>query len=465
MKLDMLDLSADEIARRFRWAREQGHPAYLWPDLPFDVWRACLREIEHTTRAVLRGSADASLRIPIGATPKAMGIAGFTSGLGPLLGYWCADGQIQTDAGTRAIFDLHLQHGRVRSERLLEELERVVALLDAEDVAVTLTKGAHTAWAFFPDAGTRPMADLDLIVTPDRLDDATRLLTEAGYHKLRREARPYRSNWRPPGAPTGLRSIDLTHLNNIYTVDLHTSLDRNFFGVRTLSFGSLTSIPTEAAGHVSNGLVLPQPYLVAVLAAHASEGLHNLTMLRLVELVLVIRTDLQDDSAWAGLAELIERLDAGRLIYPAFALVEKLVPRTVQGAFLETLGHAAPPRMRRILETLEPHAAQQVERLSMDERFMWGSSIIDHLRRVLHMLWPAPASRSLRDFRRIYAERLYRLSRGRVSLKGAGSNHRLEDAPGTPSVRSRRPSASEAEQKRERSNKGQSSGDPEQHWE
>ena len=35
-------LSAEEVRRRFTWARRQGRPAWLWPDVPIETWRAAL---------------------------------------------------------------------------------------------------------------------------------------------------------------------------------------------------------------------------------------------------------------------------------------------------------------------------------------------------------------------------------------------------------------------------------------
>ena len=40
MHPDSLDLAREVIQERLRWAREQGHPFYLWPDVPVGEWRS-----------------------------------------------------------------------------------------------------------------------------------------------------------------------------------------------------------------------------------------------------------------------------------------------------------------------------------------------------------------------------------------------------------------------------------------
>ena len=89
LPLDALDLDAAEIAARFTWARRRGHPDYLWPDVPPERWRYALEDIERVARKVLRGGpAPIRWELDPDLDAKAVGVAAFTSGMGPLLGYW-----------------------------------------------------------------------------------------------------------------------------------------------------------------------------------------------------------------------------------------------------------------------------------------------------------------------------------------------------------------------------------------
>ena len=431
MHPDFFDLTPELIRERLRWAREQGHPFYLWPDVSVGEWRSSLREIERVTRRVLADGSPPVLVLPHTADTRKMdtrkmGVAAFTSGMGALLGYWIEVGKLAAAPEVSDLLSLHLHHGRERARLLTDELHKAVELLAAVSIDPILIKGAHTAHVYFPDPGTRPASDIDLVIGPDEVGQASRALLKGGYVETTRQGRPYKSDWVPPGASTTLRSIEVLHRDNPLTLDLHTTLDRNFFGVGTVSLGPLGASSTrrhvlETSGGGRGGVavrVLAQPLLAASLAAHASEGLHNLSMVRLVELVLVLRRDLaRGELAWADLCSVLERADAMRFTYPAFEMAERLAPGTLDPVFRSRLRDAAPPRMLRVMEGLQPFSAHRFEDMSLDERFMWARGPVQHVRRALHMLWPAPVGRSLRELGRVYVNRLRRMSHGRVSLR------------------------------------------------
>lgn len=409
--------SREEIEGRFRWARQQGHPGYLWPAVPIHAWRACLHEIERATARVLGGAAPVRIDPPGDTDADALGIAAFTSGMGPLLGHWLERGRLGASPAVEAVLGRHLEHGRRRWSRMEATLERTLALLAAADAPVLVIKGADTAVRYFPEPGTRPAMDLDLVVPPGAWSRACDALEAAGCRGRLRQRSPRRQEWLPPEAPRFLRSLSLTHADNPYGIDLHDSLERDFNGVRRVRFGVPWSDGVESPGH-GGVRGLPQPLLLALLAAHASEELHNLTMLRLVELVLVIRADEAAGRLdWDAFMDLLEERRATRFVYPALALAERLSPRTVPGPVLAGLEEAASPRLRRVLSRLRPSTAQRLDRLSLDERFMWAETPLDHVRRAADTLWPGSAGGSLRRLGRIYAERLYRLLRGRVAIK------------------------------------------------
>ena len=141
-------------------------------------------------------------------------------------------------------------------------------------------------------------------------------------------------------------------------------------------------------------------------------------MVRLVELILVLRRDrARGQLVWRDLCSMLERADAMRFTYPAFEMAERLAPGTLEPGFRSRLAEAAPARMRRVMAGLQPFSAHRFEDIALDERFMWARGPVEHVRRALHMLWPASAGRSLRVLGRIYVNRLLRMFRGRVSVR------------------------------------------------
>src|SRR3569833_3104199 len=88
------ELPPEEVRRRFAWARRQGRPAWLWPEVSIDAWRRALQGIEAVAAARLAGAPSVAREGEAGA----VGLAGYTSGLGPLRGVWAEQGLLRTSA-------------------------------------------------------------------------------------------------------------------------------------------------------------------------------------------------------------------------------------------------------------------------------------------------------------------------------------------------------------------------------
>jgi hypothetical protein len=73
----------------------------------------------------------------------------------------------------------------VRTRLMLREAAATVALLSAHDIDSVLLKGAALVAGGYSDAGARPMADFDLLVTPADLPRAAALLEDAGWQPER----------------------------------------------------------------------------------------------------------------------------------------------------------------------------------------------------------------------------------------------------------------------------------------
>lgn len=411
-----LELEPEEVKARLRWGRRRGHPKYLWPDVRPESWRAGVARLSEVARSVLSGR-PAALRADEAAGARALGVAGFTSGLGPLVGCWIERGAVQAIDPVRSLFLLHLAHGRERAERQRIALERAVSALAGVGVTPVVLKSCHTGRVYFPEPGTRPGLDIDLGVPAEDLERAESALAGAGYERAALQHAPRKSDWLPPGVERWPRSLELLHSGSQYAVDLHGSLDRNFFGVRWVRPGTLASAARPWPGAGAPVRVLGQPELIGYHALHASEGLHNLTLIRLVELVLMVRRDAASGALeWAELLRLLRRSGGARFAYPAFALAERLVPGTMDPGFLRSMTDAATPRMRAVVADTTPAGAQRLDGLSLRERFMGCATPRDYARRLAHMLAPAPSGGSLRRLAGQYVERAYRLLAGRVTV-------------------------------------------------
>lgn len=403
-----IELEPDAIRARFRWARAQGRPRYLWPEVEPLEWRTALRTISQAISAILEGGQG-----NLDGDPRALGIAGFTSGAGPLLGYWLERGSLGAAGPVRRIFELHLVHGRKRADIQASVLRRALATLSERDIEPVVLKSTATGALLFPEPGTRPGVDIDLVVPADRFATAEAALSSARFIRVGTQRSPRKSDWRSSDLAVWPRSVELLHSGGQYGIDLHSSLARDFFGIRRVTIEGDTETVDHPSGRIR---ILAAPARLAFHALHASEGLDNLTLIRLVEIVLMIRRDMVGSAEWAALLDMLERSGGSRFAWPAFLLCERLSPGSVDAGVLHALERAATPTMRRVLAGIQPADAQRLDVLDLRERFMWCRGPGEHARRLLHMLVPTPAGLSPARLVRLYGERAVRVLRGKVRL-------------------------------------------------
>jgi len=399
-------LDEGEFRRRRTEARRTGSPAWLWPEVPVDQWSEIMRQVATAAADVLAGKAAG-----IGACdPTALSLACYTSGVGPLLGWWIEKGKVSAPPELASLLALHLEQGRVRAaETQTKSLEIVSALLEC-GVPVVVLKGAQTAHSYFPDPATRPASDLDLLVPRDFAAQSEVALVRLGLEcagRLRRE-----SSWMPADRQREPQSLWLIHADDPWSVDLHNSLDFSANpGASLVRLDMSEPIETSEPWPLDDSAgVLSQPLLLLHLAVHASGGLHSLTLLRMVELVLVIRQDVANGRlSWDEFLHLGALTKALGATYPALAMAERLAPGMIPLHVLEICAELAPRRARALVGKLDPASAHRVNRASIAEHFMWVTGASGWARQLACDLAPGSA------FWPIYEARAYRLLRGRVS--------------------------------------------------
>ena len=407
LPFDALDVPPGEAERRIREARARGLPRWLWPGLPVPLWRAATAEVVRAVGQVLAGrpaALDPERRIGV----EALGIAAFLTGTGPLLGYWMERGALSADADTAALFALHLAHGRARAERIARTADAGLAALAGAGVQAVVAKGMSTAHTLFPEPGVRPMGDIDLVVPPAAVDAAEQALANAGF--VRRagdyERRPYHAGWVPPGADDAVHSLSLLHRDNPLELNLRDGFDRHTaLGRIRLGWpGPGDTVPMP--GVRAPARALAGPFLLAHLAAHASEQRENLLLIRLVEIVLALRGGVDASALQAFLRErrMVHR------VYPAFALAERLAPGTLEPGLTRFLGDAAGPRLRQTVEALDLSYLQRLDQPVAGGHAFAARGPTDELRAALAWMVPFTSPGRLAQ---LYRTRLLRLFRVR----------------------------------------------------
>lgn len=409
------------IPRRIEAWRRTGDLGRLWPDVTALELRTAHARVRAATEAVLAATADdarmTATAAAAGTTPAtvaslpahgereagALGIAAFVSGMGPLLAWWVGNGSIEASAEARAVLTPHLDHGRRRSTLLREQLVRLVRAMRGEGIDPVVLKGLHTGAAVFPHPSTRPAADIDLLVRPEERAGAVAALHGAGFTEARRTRFARRSEWTPPGPARAVRSLELEHADDPWTVDLHTSLERWYFrGLRRgLGDGPFTRTRGMAIGG-ETVRCLGQPDLTAFLAMHASYELVKVRLVRVVELVLVIRagrTDRADGANpdggatdaldWSRLEALFARTGTGRFVHPALSLAERLAPGTVPPDLLARTGRDMTRRAARVLAAVLEADMGPLMHPSLDAKLMWARGPREWLLNLSELLVPS----------------------------------------------------------------------------
>ncbi|HZD04227.1 MAG TPA: nucleotidyltransferase family protein [Longimicrobiales bacterium] len=430
--------------RRLEAWRRSGDLRDLWPDVSAGALREAHREIRNATGTVLAAGFGGG---PEGVGPggpgplplaevagggdggRALGVAAFTSGMGPLLGRWIEEGTVDASGEVRGLFARHLDHGRRRSALLRGELVRIVGAMRSRGVDPVVLKGLHTGAAFFPEPGTRPAADIDLLVHPGERPRAAEALAAAGFTEGRRTSFARRSEWVPAGASRPVRSLELDHADNPWSVDLHTGLERWYFrGLRRDLGGPSSGSSDRFAVEGASLWGLGQPRLTAFLALHASYELVKVQLVRLVELVLVVRRDMERRRLrWDDFAALVDRTGTGRFVQPALALAEEVAPGTVDGGLLQELGRGATERTRRVLDAVRAADLAPLLRRSMDAKLMWARGPRELLLNLSELILPSDDGLPV-GLGRLQWSRLVALARGAAGWRaGAGVRH-----PGRP---------------------------------
>ena len=375
----------DRIAR---WHKTLDHTA-LWPDTTPAERVSGYARILAAAERVLAGR-PATLEAGAGTDARALGIAAFISGMGALLAWWIEQGVITASPEAAGALAPHLAHSRRRMVRVADRLREVVATLGRRGIVPAILKGSYTARRYFQDPAVRPASDADLLVAPGEFAGAQDGLRELGLHCHTHHTRPQREEWGPPDHQI-VESVEMGHEANPWGIDLHQSLDRRYLpGV----IAGLGSPGPEAfipwASPFGPVRVLRQPMLAAHLALHAGCDLPEIQLMRIIELVNVLRQDVASGELhWHDLLDLLRRTQTRRFAYPALEMAALLTPGSVDAALREELAGETTARMRRAvaqcLSTLPFHFRSR----SVELHLVWAKGPRQVARKLLDLAYPS----------------------------------------------------------------------------
>ena len=387
-----MDLSPNETQRLIQSAA----------DAIGDVVARVLRG-EHARLEFPRPGVDDERRV------RALGVAGLLTGVGALLGAWIERGEVESDPAFAPALARHLAHGRARGARIRAAVIPVLARMERAGLSPGVMKGFHTAHVYFPEPGARPFADVDVVVAPEAIPRTEAILRDAGFiPEVRVGTTNYKREWSPPEGRGDVWSHELWHVRNRWKLDLHDGLNFAYVlqNVRAAQVPRFTD--TLRLDDVVLRIADPSE-VIALQAAHASTELYSHRLLRLVELVLVVRRAASLGTLdWRAVESSLAERESSRFAFPMLALAERLAPGTVDADLLARLERGTTARARRVTSGLTPTAPILDTRFSVSDRLMWASGVLATARRLWRMVTPVEGAASGQRLR-VYRHRMLRL--------------------------------------------------------
>ena len=420
--------AAPSVDARVQAYARTGDPSTLWPGLTETARISALHEIGRVTRGVLAGSIGAHVDPDDAHATYALLIAGHTSGTGTLLGRWIADGIVVARPDVASGFSNQLEHSRRRTTRIARELAPALDALDTRGITPIALRGFHTSHAYFEEPGVRRMADVDLLVWPREIGEAEAALRGVGFRPTAAVLRPSRQDWIGPTVSSEIFSVEHDDERNRWNLDLHASLDRRFHPGASARLDSESEHvePLDIGGR--SVLALRPPLLLLALACHCSQELHANRLLRLVEIVRVIRANRASGRLdWDEFLAMTTRTGTARYTYPAFALAEQLAPGTVDPRVLALGRRASTWAARHVVSRLAPAGGSHDQRGAL-RQLMWTRGSVAVLHWLVCAIWPGGFTRP-GDVLYGWRGRWRRLRTGRLSLRAPDERRAAGEPP------------------------------------
>jgi hypothetical protein len=255
-----------------------------------------------------------------------------TRDLAPLL--YCQMREILPPAVARSLSEAYYVSA-ARCAVLTDAVGRVLRAFREAEVPVLVLKGIALAETVYPSPAARPMTDVDLLVPPDRLRDADRVLACLSYCAVDGRAEEV-----DPARPTSLSTLDYrapdplapsVHLHwHLVNTSIPTEVYRDAIRMDEV-WGE--ALPFEVAG--ATALRLAPHHLFVYLCEHALRPSHAFYKpIHLTDLAWVVAREGPD---WGRVADVARRFGLARLTYFGLRLVRERMGAPVSDGVLDAL--------------------------------------------------------------------------------------------------------------------------------
>ena len=204
------------------------------------------------------------------------------------------------EEGPRRELLLTWMRGRDRSAHVEMRLAELLDLLDGQGVRGLVLKGLAHAHAWYPEPGSRPAGDIDLLVRPEDLERTFALLTARGWRPTGTERS---DGWR--GHHHARPLVSATDGEPVL-LELHTRLAAELVDTPRASFATWHDLLWERAGEIEGRFrPLPAPCAVDRLAHAIAHHTVELSFKGLLDLGLAAHAE--SGATWAAAHERLPR--------------------------------------------------------------------------------------------------------------------------------------------------------------
>lgn len=256
-----------------------------------------------------------------------------------------------------------------------QEVFRVIQALNQAGIGTILLKGADLRMRLYGESCVRPMADLDLLISPGQVSRVTPILEGMGLALQSQCSDP-----RP-----GFRELFRNELHFIpppsgpLLIDLHWHL-RGVDNFYTLPFQRLEEMAIPLSYQGQPVKVLCPEHALIHLALHSFSELHG--VMQIIDLCLALHTL---PLHWPTLKEELIRFKCQAPVYPILRDLAQLFPQTIPAAILKDLSGYRPSWAERLalnhaLGYCTPHFAALYRHRRLHDWVFYVSAL----------LWPQP---------------------------------------------------------------------------
>ena len=122
------------------------------------------------------------------------------------------------------------QTNALRNQLMCQKLIEIINLFNSHDINAISFKGLTLAASAYGNIALRQFGDLDILIAPENINQATEIITEQGYVKsqslVETELKPYAQSPLFFNSPQYQGSYDFTHQSGTINIELHWSLTR-----------------------------------------------------------------------------------------------------------------------------------------------------------------------------------------------------------------------------------------------